>query len=89
MIASLLLYSAADLCYRVLAPQLSDTDKHRVCLIQDIDKIQYFLTGTHISTEQFDQYMLTPIDILERYILDQSAILNRHQYDNRIQGADF
>lgn len=70
-------------------PQLSDEDKKRVCLIEDIDKIQYSLTGEHLTVRQFEAYMIAEMDNLERYVYDQSAVLNRHHYDKRIQGEDF
>lgn len=75
--------------YMVKPRQLSDEDKQRVCLIEDLDKIQFALSGIHLSLSQFERFMNDPIKKLEDLINDQSAVLNRMHYDRRIQGADF
>ncbi len=73
-----------DLC-RVLAPVLSDEDKHRVCLIEDLNKIQVALGGGNISPATFERYMCLPIHKMESYILDQSSLLNRIKYEEALK----
>ena len=75
--------------YRVIPPPLSDQDKTRVCLIEDLNKIQVALTKKAISPEQFERFMETPVQQLEVFVTDQSMVLCRIIEARKIYGADF
>lgn len=74
--------------YTVLAPVLSDLDKQKVCAIEDIDKIQFALSGHHITPEQFEGFMLMEIEKLDTIIHDQSCVLNTVKYKQSINPND-
>lgn len=77
-----LTYNAAALHYEVAAKPLSDSDKERVCLIEDLNKIQKALGERPINVAQFELCMSEQIDQLRSLVWDKQATLNRHIYDN-------
>ena len=76
-----LTYNAGALRYEVPAPH--DLRKERLCLIEDMSKIQIALGKGPVDEQQFEQLMKQPMDALRNYVFDQHAVLNRHHYDQR------
>ena len=82
-------YNPQTMHYEVCAKPLSLLEKEKVCLIEDLNKITTILCKECLSPADFDKLWDTDIDSLRNAVNDQSAVLNRYHYDNRIQGADF
>ena len=82
-------YNPQTMHYEVPAKPLSLLEKEKVCLITDLNKISVALGKRCLDTKEFDTLWETDIDLLRNAVNDQSAVLNRYHYDNRIQGADF
>ncbi len=78
-----LIYNAGNLRYEIPQKPLDDLIKERVCLIEDLNKIQKALNKGPVGIKQFEQLMGEPIDVLRNYVFDQQAVLNRHHYDQR------
>ncbi len=79
-----LIYNACALQYEVLGVKtkpLSDLDKERVCLIEDINKIQVALGKGPLTPDQFEEFMKSRTLDLELIVHDQSALLNRAKYE--------
>lgn len=80
---NVLVYNAGGLRYEIPVKPMSDLDKERVCLIEDLNKIQKALHKGPVDTKQFEQLMREPMDALRNYVFDQQAVLNRQHYDQR------
>ncbi len=78
----LISYLAEQLLYVVNPPPLTDTQRQKICLIEDINKIEKALTGRTITPKQFDELWDLPTFSLSTIVNDQSAVLNRIRYDN-------
>ena len=77
---NVLVYNAGGLRYEIAAKPISDLDKEKVCLIEDINKIQKALGKGPLTPEQFNAFMtMKPID-LELIVHDQQAVLNTDRY---------
>ena len=80
-------YNPQTMHYEVPAKPLNLLEKEKVCLIEDINKIQVALTKEALSPKDFDKLWDNDIDILRNYVHDQSAVLNRMHYDQRFNGG--
>lgn len=78
-----LIYNAGGLRYEIPAPPLSDLDKERVCLIEDINKIQIALGKGPVTPADFERLWTDPMDVLRNSVYDQSVILNTAKYAER------
>lgn len=75
-------YNPQTLKYEVCAGDLIPELKvYRNLLIEDINNIQLKIAGEPISEKQFEYYQRSTTAHLESIVLDQSAVLNRKNYD--------
>ncbi|HYV53751.1 MAG TPA: hypothetical protein VE933_04165 [Chitinophagaceae bacterium] len=65
-----------------------DLRTYRNELIADLNRIQLALVKEPLDTKQFERFMRSTTDHLERQVLDQSALLNRVKYDQRSEDAE-
>lgn len=80
---NVLIYNASYLRYEIPVKPMSDLDKERVCLIEDINKIQIALHKGPLTPADFDRLWADEIDVLRNAVYDQSVILNTAKYAER------
>lgn len=72
-----LTYCALNLGYILGLKPLSDTDKQKVCLIEDINKIQKLYKKGELTPEQFDTFWECSAQQLQAIVESHSSLLLR------------
>lgn len=60
-------------------PELTDAKKEKVCLIEDLNKVQLCLVGQPLSPSQFDTFYELDNNLLHNMVQDQQSVLYRNK----------
>ena len=70
-------YNPSALCYEVPGGALNDLQKEKVCLIEDLNKLQVALQGISITPKQFDALWETSMFLLRDMVFELQITVNR------------